>query len=65
MLFRSFDLKVNVLNADDKKLVIKGIDAISLTEARFVVRRLDQRALCKRDKSFSFCNEVLQSIKPQ
>ena len=62
---QSFDLKVNVLNPDDKKLVIKGIDAISLTEARFVVRRLDQRALCKRDKSFSFCNEVLQSIKPQ
>ena len=62
---QSFNLKTKVLTEDDLVLVDEGIDANSLTEARFIVRRLDQRALCNRDSSFSFCIEVMKSIKPQ
>lgn len=62
---QSFNLETKVLTKEDLTLVDKGIDANSLTEARFIVRRLDQRALCNRDSSFSFCIEVMKSIKPQ
>jgi protein phosphatase len=62
---QSFNLETKVLTKNDLSLVSEGIDANSLTEARFIVRRLDQRALCKRDSSFSFCDEVMKSIKPQ
>lgn len=62
---QSFNLETKVLTKEDLVLVDKGIDANSLTEARFIVRRLDQRALCNRDSSFSFCIEVMRSIKPQ
>lgn len=62
---QSFNLETKVLTKEDLVLVDKGIDANSLTEARFIVRRLDQRALCNRDSSFSFCIEVMKSIKPQ
>ena len=62
---QSFNLETEVLTKNDLSLVSEGIDANSLTEARFIVRRLDQRALCKRDSSFSFCAEVMKSIKPQ
>lgn len=62
---QSFNLETKVLTKEDLTLVDKGIDANSLTEARFIVRRLDQRALCNRDSSFSFCFEVMKSIKPQ
>ena len=62
---QSFNLETKVLTKEDLVLVDKGIDANSLTEARFIVRRLDQRALCNRDSSFSFCFEVMKSIKPQ
>ena len=62
---QSFNLKTEVLTRSDYDMVKKGIETNTLTEARFIVRRLDQRALCNRDSSFTFCNEVLQSIKPQ
>jgi protein phosphatase len=62
---QSFNLETKVLTKEDLILVEKGIDANSLTEARFIVRRLDQRALCNRDSSFSFCFEVMQSIRPK
>ena len=62
---QSFNLKTKVLTKEDLKLIEDGIDANSLTEARFIVRRLDQRALCNRDSSFSFCFEVMQSIRPK
>jgi protein phosphatase len=62
---QSFNLETKVLTEEDLKLVEEGIDANSLTEARFIVRRLDQRALCNRDSSFSFCFEVMQSIRPK
>jgi protein phosphatase len=62
---QSFNLETKVLTKEDLVLVDEGIDANSLTEARFIVRRLDQRALCNRDSSFSFCIEVMKSIKPQ
>jgi len=62
---QSFNLETKVLTKEDLALVDEGIDANSLTEARFIVRRLDQRALCNRDSSFSFCVEVMKSIKPQ
>jgi len=62
---QSFNLETKVLTKEDLALVDEGIDANSLTEARFIVRRLDQRALCNRDSSFSFCFEVMKSIKPQ
>lgn len=62
---QSFNLETKVLTKEDLTLVDEGIDANSLTEARFIVRRLDQRALCNRDSSFSFCFEVMKSIKPQ
>jgi len=62
---QSFNLETKVLTNDDLILIEDGIDANSLTEARFIVRRLDQRALCNRDSSFSFCFEVMQSIRPK
>jgi len=62
---QSFDLEAVVLTREDQKELRKGIDATSLTEARFIVRRLDQRALCARDASFSFCPDVINSIKPE
>ena len=62
---QSFNLGVVVLTRDDQEILLKGITANSLTEARFIVRRLDQRALCSKDYSFSFCSDVVSSIKPQ
>lgn len=62
---QSFDLEVIVLTKNDQQVLLKGISADSLTEARFIVRRLDQRALCSRDYSYSFCQEVSSSIKPE
>ncbi|MGA1391474.1 MAG: hypothetical protein ACO316_06390, partial [Candidatus Nanopelagicales bacterium] len=62
---QSFNLETKVLTKEDLTLIEDGIDANSLTEARFIVRRLDQRALCNRDSSFSFCFEVMQSIRPK
>ena len=62
---QSFNLEVIVLTKDDKETLLNGITADSLTEARFIVRRLDQRALCSKDYSYSFCSDVVSSIKPQ
>ena len=62
---QSFNLEVVVLTKDDQKTLLDGINADSLTEARFIVRRLDQRALCSKDYSYSFCSDVVSSIKPQ
>ena len=62
---QSFNLEVAVLTRDDQKILLGGINANSLTEARFIVRRLDQRALCSKDYSYSFCADVVSSIKPQ
>jgi protein phosphatase len=62
---QSFNLEVEVLTQDDQKTLLNGINADSLTEARFIVRRLDQRALCSKDYSYSFCSDVVSSIKPR
>jgi protein phosphatase len=62
---QSFNLEVKVLTKDDQEVLLKGINADSLTEARFIVRRLDQRALCSKDYSYSFCSDVVSSIRPQ
>jgi protein phosphatase len=62
---QSFNLEVLVLTKDDQKTLLSGINADSLTEARFIVRRLDQRALCSKDYSYSFCSDVVSSIKPR
>ena len=62
---QSFDLEVVVLTKDDQEVLLKGIKADSVTEARFIVRRLDQRALCSKDYSYSFCSDVISSIRPQ
>ena len=62
---QSFDLDVIVLTKADQQLLRAGIGADSLTEARFIVRRLDQRALCSKDYSYSFCKDVTSSIKPE
>ena len=62
---QSFNLEVAVLTRDDQKILLGGVSANSLTEARFIVRRLDQRALCSKDYSYSFCADVVSSIKPQ
>jgi protein phosphatase len=62
---QSFNLEVVVLTKDDQEVLLKGINADSLTEARFIVRRLDQRALCSKDYSYSFCSDVASSIRPQ
>jgi PPM family protein phosphatase len=62
---QSFNLEVKVLTKDDQAVLLKGINADSLTEARFIVRRLDQRALCSKDYSYSFCSDVVSSIRPQ
>jgi len=62
---QSFNLEVVVLTQKDQETLLSGIDAESLTEARFIVRRLDQRALCSKDYSYSFCRDVVNSIKPQ
>ena len=62
---QSFNLEVVVLTKEDQKTLLNGIGAESLTEARFIVRRLDQRALCSKDYSYSFCRDVVNSIKPQ
>jgi protein phosphatase len=62
---QSFNLEVLVLTKDDQKTLLSGINADSLTEARFIVRRLDQRALCSKDYSYSFCSVVVSSIKPR
>ncbi|MBM3682105.1 MAG: serine/threonine-protein phosphatase [Actinobacteria bacterium] len=62
---QSFNLEVVVLTRDDQEVLLKGIKADSLTEARFIVRRLDQRALCSKDYSYSFCSDVVSSIRPQ
>ena len=62
---QSFNLEVSVLTRDDQKILLGGVNANSLTEARFIVRRLDQRALCSKDYSYSFCADVVSSIKPQ
>ena len=62
---QSFNLEVVVLTTDDQKTLLSGINADSLAEARFIVRRLDQRALCSKDYSYSFCSDVVSSIKPR
>ena len=62
---QSFNLEVVVLTKDDQEVLLKGIKADSVTEARFIVRRLDQRALCSKDYSYSFCSDVASSIRPQ
>ena len=62
---QSFNLEVVVLTKADQEVLLKGIKADSLTEARFIVRRLDQRALCSKDYSYSFCSDVASSIRPQ
>ena len=62
---QSFNLEVVVLTKADQETLLNGINADSLTEARFIVRRLDQRALCSKDYSYSFCSDVVSSIKPQ
>jgi serine/threonine protein phosphatase PrpC len=62
---QSFNLEVVVLTQKDQETLLNGITADSLTEARFIVRRLDQRALCSKDYSYSFCRDVVSSIKPQ
>jgi len=62
---QSFNLEVVVLTKDDQAVLLKGINVDSLTEARFIVRRLDQRALCSKDYSYSFCSDVASSIRPQ
>ena len=62
---QSFDLDVIVLTKADQQVLRAGIGADSLTEARFIVRRLDQRALCSKDYSYSFCKDVTSSIKPE
>ena len=62
---QSFNLEVLVLTKDDQEVLLKGIKADSVTEARFIVRRLDQRALCSKDYSYSFCSDVVSSIRPQ
>jgi serine/threonine protein phosphatase PrpC len=62
---QSFDLEVVVLTKDDQEVLLKGIKADSVSEARFIVRRLDQRALCSKDYSYSFCSDVVSSIRPQ
>jgi protein phosphatase len=62
---QSFNLEVVVLTKDDQEVLLKGIKADSVTEARFIVRRLDQRALCSKDYSYSFCSDVVSSIRPQ
>jgi serine/threonine protein phosphatase PrpC len=61
---QSFNLEVVVLTKDDQEVLLKGINADSVTEARFIVRRLDQRALCSKDYSYSFCSDVVSSIRP-
>ena len=61
---QSFNLEVVVLTKDDQEVLLKGIKADSVTEARFIVRRLDQRALCSKDYSYSFCSDVVSSIRP-
>jgi protein phosphatase len=62
---QSFNLEVVLLTQEDQETLLNGISAESLTEARFIVRRLDQRALCSKDYSYSFCRDVVNSIKPQ
>ena len=62
---QSFNLEVVVLTKNDQEVLLKGINADSVTEARFIVRRLDQRALCSKDYSYSFCSDVVSSIRPQ
>jgi serine/threonine protein phosphatase PrpC len=62
---QSFNLEVVVLTKNDQEVLLKGIKADSVTEARFIVRRLDQRALCSKDYSYSFCSDVVSSIRPQ
>jgi len=62
---QSFNLEVEVLTKEDQEVLLKGINAESVTEARFIVRRLDQRALCSKDYSYSFCSDVVSSIRPQ
>jgi protein phosphatase len=62
---QSFNLEVVVLTKEDQEVLLKGINADSVTEARFIVRRLDQRALCSKDYSYSFCSDVVSSIRPQ
>jgi len=62
---QSFNLEVVVLTKDDQVVLLNGIKADSVTEARFIVRRLDQGALCSKDYSYSFCSDVVSSIRPQ
>jgi protein phosphatase len=62
---QSFNLEVVVLTKDDQEVLLNGIKADSVTEARFIIRRLDQRALCSKDYSYSFCSDVVSSIRPQ
>ncbi len=58
-------LLVVALSENDQILVENGLSADSLSEALFIIRRLDQRALCSRDPDFEFCLEALESVRPK
>jgi PPM family protein phosphatase len=58
-------LKMVSLSEGDQILVENGLSAVSLSEALFIIRRLDQRALCSRDPDFEFCTEALESVRPK
>ena len=58
-------LKLVSLSEGDQILVEKGLSADSLSEALFIIRRLDQRALCAREPDFAFCPEALESVRPK
>jgi protein phosphatase len=58
-------LLVVALSENDQILVENGLSADSLSEALFMIRRLDQRALCSRDPDFEFCLEALESVRPK
>lgn len=58
-------LKMISLSESDQRLVESGLSAESVSEALFIIRRLDQRALCQREPEFSFCPEALESVRPK
>ena len=58
-------LKMVSLSEGDQTLVENGLSAESISEALFIIRRLDQRALCAREPEFSFCPEALESVRPK
>lgn len=58
-------LKLISLIEGDQILVENGLSAESVSEALFIIRRLDQRALCAREPNFEFCPEALESVRPK